>query len=226
LILYNDGPAATPAADTRNDYFTGDGGQTDIGGAPNTQAGFGPNTRTIMQIRVTNANAAQPYNQNALNAAFASSPSKKGVFERSQDPIIVPIDVYNSAYGGNFSIDPYVRINDDNMTFKTLSNDTLTIDFQRKGIHEEMGGAYNPLDGRMSAILGLEIPGAGAIRQTFIGFGYGSPPVELMGDSITPMSPVLADGTQIWKISHNGVDTHTIHWHLFNVQLINRHLSS
>ena len=32
----------------------------------------------------------------------------------------------------------------------------------------------------------------------------------------------LGDGTQIWKITHNGVDTHTIHFHLFNVQVINR----
>ncbi len=36
------------------------------------------------------------------------------------------------------------------------------------------------------------------------------------------MSPVLGDGTQIWKITHNGVDTHTIHFHLFDVQLLNR----
>jgi hypothetical protein len=32
----------------------------------------------------------------------------------------------------------------------------------------------------------------------------------------------MADGTQIWKIVHNGVDTHAIHWHMFNVQIINR----
>jgi hypothetical protein len=32
----------------------------------------------------------------------------------------------------------------------------------------------------------------------------------------------LDDGTQIWKITHNGVDTHTIHTHLFSAQLINR----
>ena len=39
---------------------------------------------------------------------------------------------------------------------------------------------------------------------------------------MTPLSPVAGDGTQIWKITHNGVDTHPIHFHLFNVQLINR----
>ena len=34
---------------------------------------------------------------------------------------------------------------------------------------------------------------------------------------------MINDGeTQIWKVTHNGVDTHAIHVHLFNVQLINR----
>ncbi len=34
---------------------------------------------------------------------------------------------------------------------------------------------------------------------------------------------MIPDGqTQIWKITHNGVDTHPVHFHLFNVQVINR----
>ena len=34
---------------------------------------------------------------------------------------------------------------------------------------------------------------------------------------------IISDGeTQIWKITHNGVDTHAIHFHLWNVQVINR----
>jgi hypothetical protein len=33
---------------------------------------------------------------------------------------------------------------------------------------------------------------------------------------------VLPDGTQIWRLFHNGVDTHTIHTHLFHAQLVNR----
>ena len=52
LILYNDAPTPAPAFDSRLDYFTGDGDQTPIGGAPNTQPGYGPNTRTIMQVVV------------------------------------------------------------------------------------------------------------------------------------------------------------------------------
>ncbi len=31
-----------------------------------------------------------------------------------------------------------------------------------------------------------------------------------------------SDGTQIWKITHNGVDTHPIHFHLYDVQVLNR----
>ena len=38
---------------------------------------------------------------------------------------------------------------------------------------------------------------------------------------MTPIS-VATDGTQIWKITHNGVDTHPIHFHLYNVQVLNR----
>ena len=46
LILYNDAPAAFPALDPRYDYYTGNPDQTDTGGAPTTQPGYGPNTRT------------------------------------------------------------------------------------------------------------------------------------------------------------------------------------
>ncbi len=38
---------------------------------------------------------------------------------------------------------------------------------------------------------------------------------------VTPIS-VASDGTQIWKITHNGVDTHPLHFHLYDVQLLNR----
>ncbi|RPJ51439.1 MAG: hypothetical protein EHM21_02715, partial [Chloroflexi bacterium] len=52
LILYNDAPSAFPALDPRYDYHTGNPDQTDSGGTPTTQPGYGPNTRTIMQFRV------------------------------------------------------------------------------------------------------------------------------------------------------------------------------
>ena len=38
---------------------------------------------------------------------------------------------------------------------------------------------------------------------------------------ITPISDAK-DGTQIWRVTHNGVDTHPIHFHLYDVQVLNR----
>ena len=52
VILYNDAPAPVPGFQPRYDYYTGNPDLTSTGGAPQTQVGFGPNTRTIMQFRV------------------------------------------------------------------------------------------------------------------------------------------------------------------------------
>ncbi|HEX6669443.1 MAG TPA: hypothetical protein VF061_07780, partial [Gemmatimonadales bacterium] len=52
LILYNDAPAAFPARDPRYDYYTGNDDLRDAGGTPSTLPGYGPNTRTVMQIKV------------------------------------------------------------------------------------------------------------------------------------------------------------------------------
>ena len=222
LILYNDAPAGFPAYDSRSDYYTGDLNQMDSGGAPTTQAGFGPNTRTIMQIRVSGNVAAPAFNVTALKTAWATTSSHTGVFASDEDPIIVPQSVYNTAYNKTFSTNAFVRIQDTSMTFTTLSGTNLTIPLQPKAIHDEMGGSYDPVYGRMSGSMGLEVPSGNAVTQQFIPLGYASPPVDLLADSMVAMTPVLGDGTQIWKITHNGVDTHAIHWHLFNVELINR----
>jgi hypothetical protein len=71
---------------------------------------------------------------------------------------------------------------------------------------------FDPTYGRLNATLGVEIPYTSALTQTTIPLGYVDVPTE-----------DIADGeTQIWKITHNGVDTHPVHFHLVNVQLINR----
>ncbi len=51
LILYNDAPAAFPARVPGYDYYTG-GPDMSPAGAPTTLPGYGPNTRTIMQVKV------------------------------------------------------------------------------------------------------------------------------------------------------------------------------
>ena len=51
LILYNDAPAAFPARVPSYDYYTG---QPDLSpnGAPGILPGYGPNTRTIMRVKI------------------------------------------------------------------------------------------------------------------------------------------------------------------------------
>ena len=230
LILYNDAPAPFPAIDPRYDYYTGHPDLTDTGGAPKTQPGYGPNTRTIMQIKVLPAvigpdPIGPDYMTNklpALEAIFANTTGKNGVFNASQDQIIVPQAEYDSAYNASFPADPYVRIYDGFKNFTTVSGAWANITFEPKAIQDEMGETYDVDYGRMSAMLGLQLPVTAGVQQ-FTMYPYPSPPVEIVKDSVygTPIG-VAGDGTQIWKITHNGVDTHTVHVHLFNAQLINR----
>jgi len=71
---------------------------------------------------------------------------------------------------------------------------------------------FDPTYGRINATLGVELPFTSALTQTTIPLGY-----------VDETTEKFADGeTQIWKITHNGVDSHPVHFHLLNVQLINR----
>ena len=104
LILYNDAPSPTPFTDPRNDYFTGDPDQTAQGGAYSTQPGYGPNTRTIMQIKVgTAVTSGGPLKAAALATALPAA------YGASQPAPLVTESVYNAAYGTN-DIDTYGRV--------------------------------------------------------------------------------------------------------------------
>ena len=212
FILYNDAPAPTPAFDARYDYYTGDPDMTGMGGAPSTLAGYGPNTRTIMQICVSGAGT--PANLAALQTQLPAA------FAASQPAPIIPEAAYSSLYGA--APNTYLKLQDYSATFTPYgATAPVTETLVDKTIQELFELNY----GRMNATLGTELPMTNFATQTTIPLGYIDPPTELLADSKSVISqPVgtLGDGTQIWKITHNGVDTHAIHFHLFNVQLINR----
>jgi FtsP/CotA-like multicopper oxidase with cupredoxin domain len=91
----------------------------------------------------------------------------------------------------------------------SLAGDTTRKIFvQNKGIQELFDANY----GRMNATFSSELPFTSVLTQTTIPVGYIDPPTESAADGVA----------QIWKITHNGVDTHPVHFHLFNVQVINR----
>jgi hypothetical protein len=162
---------------------------------------------------------------------FAKTATKRGVFEVSQETIIVPQAAYNTAYDSTFpatSAGQYLQIADTAKTFNPIDPKTgdpvgtsVTLPVEQKAMHDEMGGVYDTQFGRMSGMLGLQNPNSPV--HVLIPYGYASPPTDLVKGSVAgdPVA-LFPDGTQIWRIFHNGVDTHTIHTHLFHAQLINR----
>ena len=267
LILYNDAPAPVPAFDTRYDYYTGDMDQTMTGGAPTTLQGYGPNTRTVMQIQVGTSNPTS-YDPTALNAALPAA------FAASEDAPIIPEAAYSAAYATPYP-NTYARIQDTSLFNGVLTGVSVTANGSgyttaptvtisggggtgASATATVTGGAVTAIDltnagsnytstptvtisggggagataaavgvpmlrkaiqelfelnyGRMNATLGVEMPFTNFNTQTTIPLGYIDPPTENFKDG----------ETQVWKITHNGVDTHAIHFHLFNVQVINR----
>ena len=122
--------------------------------------------------------------------------------------------------GGNgYTSAPTVTISSGGGANAAATATALTMAMQPKAIQE----LFDPDYGRMNALLGVELPNTTGMNQTTIPYYDIDPPTEIMknSDGAIPIG-TLGDGTQIWKITHNGVDTHAIHWHMFNVQLINR----
>ena len=253
LILYNDAPAAFPARVPSYDYYTGYPDQSPNGPSA-ILPGYGPNTRTIMQVKIAAITPAAPFNLNALRLAFSHKANGSGVFESGQHPIIVGQSDYNTAYGTSFAAsgdctnppfpakcDGLARINQQGgqlFTFDTLKGATsdtwakLSIPFQPKALHDEMNAVAFDEFGRMTANIGIEAVPANPAAQNVTLYPFINPATELidatnlpkldaLGIGMTPIS-VADDGTQIWKITHNGVDTHPIHFHLYDVQVLNR----
>ncbi len=254
LILYNDAPAAFPARVPSYDYYTGAPDLSPVG-APAILPGYGPNTRTVMQIKVANTTPAPAFNLTKLRTAFTHKANGTGVFEEGQHPIIVGQAPYNSAYGTNFYAsgdcnfpgstsvvcDGRLRIDEQGGTkfgFNALTSTVnpttrrptskLEVMIEPKGIHDEMNSAAFDEFGRMSANMGLEVVPATPAAQNIVLYPYINPPTELIDGTKLPsamgMTPIATadDGTQIWKITHNGVDTHPLHFHLYDVQVLNR----
>ncbi len=201
LILYNDAPAPLPGGDPRNDYYTGNPDQSASGGSPSTVAGFGPNTRTIMQFRVSAAAPSPVYDLAALQNTASGLPA---MFAGSQPAPIVteaayglPNGPYNVTYTDNYSkiFDTTMTVNGASMPLKGKSlNDTW----------EPMGGY-----GRMLVNLGDQAPDGqtAAVPYAFV-------------DPVTDVA--TTNQTQLWKITNNSVDAHPIHFHIVNVQVVNR----
>jgi spore coat protein A len=100
LILYNDSPAPFPGGDIRNDYFVVNPSAsglpanyndlTAIGGAPPTTAGFGPDTRVLMQFVVSGTEISEPTFADTVTALRNPSTGLPFVFANTQPADITP----------------------------------------------------------------------------------------------------------------------------------------
>ena len=80
--------------------------------------------------------------------------------------------------------------------------------FETKTIQE----LFEPTYGRMNSTLGLELPYTNSMIQTTIPLNY-----------VDPLTDTVSDGvTAFWRITHNGLVDHPIHFEFVNVQIINR----
>jgi FtsP/CotA-like multicopper oxidase with cupredoxin domain len=173
LILYNDAPAPVPAFDARIDYYTGDVDQTPSGGAPTTMAGYGPNTRTIMQIQVAGTPAA-PFNLAPLQAALPVA------FAASQPVPIVPEPAFNAAYGTTVA-PTYSSIFDTSLSYTPVGTSAVgSITLNAGGT----GYSSNPTvtftgtgtGAAATAMINAIVTGITVVRG---GSGYGAGPVTI-----------------------------------------------
>jgi hypothetical protein len=290
-----------PAVDGRTDYYTGMGDMTDAGGAYNPLAGYGPNTRTIMQIKVASGIPAAPLDTVQLAKDLTVA------YAKSQPAPLVPQKIYNAPFGTNDAdnyaqiftgglTQPYFQMQGTTFGVKgltlvsggsgysvaappvvhfsapqtaggTAATATATVDpitgaitgFTNvtpgigytntapnpitvsidappapvaggvagtqatatvevnafKVINKAIQELFDPVYGRMNATLAVELPFTSQAIATTIPLAYIDAPIDSLDG--------IKDGeTQIWKITHNGVDSHPVHFHLMNVQLINR----
>ena len=249
FIFYNDSPAAVPAFDPRFGYTTGaedlsaNGGYgmappwSTTGELEGPQVGYGPNVRSVMQFRVGTAIThpeLNTFNLANLQARWmpgttpAGRSTVKGVFDSGQDQIIVGQADYDGVYIDNPTF-PSVwpawglsRIEDNTLMFETVGGTIVTFPMEPKAMHDEMGASFDKEYARMSTNLGVQMPVPKTNNANMTPMMYQDPATEIMNAALEPMSATLGDGTQIWKISHNGVDMHPIHFHIFDVQVINR----
>jgi len=161
-----------------------------------------------MQINVANAAPAAALNVATLSTAVSAA------FASTQPKPVVPETGYTAAEGAPPSrADTYSVISATSLTFSPYvgspeyTGSAITVPLQPKTIQE----LFDPL-GRMNASLGVEVPFTTSTIQTTLPMGIEDPPTEIIPNNMT----------QLWKITQNGVDTHAIHFHLFDVQVVNR----
>jgi spore coat protein A len=178
-LLYNDASAPYPGGDDANDYYTGNTLNTASGAA-----GFGPNTRTLLQIVVTaRTGPADP----AITLPNVFTPTDPFLLDQKPSvPSPIPGPTDNSM---RLTVSPGKKNAKVNVRHLTLNED-----FDQYGrLIQKLGTNATTSPGQF-------------------GLDYTATPTEITNEG----------DYEVWEIANLTGDTHPIHFHLVNVQVLAR----
>jgi spore coat protein A len=181
-LLYNDAAAPNPGGDVVNDYYPGSPNKTI------SKPGFGPNTRTLLQIRVKAKDKTFKANLPIWVPPLFTPTDPFLIFQKPGVPAPVPV-VDKTGYAT-------VTLWTGKKVKANVRQLTLNEDFDKYG--------------RLIQYLGTN-------QQT------SSPPPAFGMEYLANPTEVAANGNyEIWEIFNLTGDVHPIHFHLVNVQVLNR----
>jgi hypothetical protein len=215
LILYNDCPAPLPGGDPRYDHHAG---------SPAAVPGYGPDTRTLLQFRVTGA-PADRYDLDRLRDRLPAA------YAASQPPPIVPQPAYDRAFGTRTERETVVPVHATSVSFTPVgATGPVTLPVADRAVRRIFEPGHGRLAGRLAApparagggdrspLSGTDPTGGGPVPHE-----PDDPPTEVLY-ATDPAVPVgtPADGTQLWRIRGEDRLTHSLHLGGGDVQLVNR----
>ncbi|MFV2100294.1 hypothetical protein [Micromonospora sp. LOL_024] len=212
LILYNDCPAPLPCFDPRYDQHTGGPDRTAEGGAPSTLPGYGPNTRTLLQLRVAGT-PAEPYDHDRLRERLPA------VYAASQRPPVVPAAAYDACFGTT-SGPTRMPVHAASVEFMAPSGAApVNLPLEVKAVQQ----VFEPGHGRLTGRLCVAHPQAGPLHGGAIPLGPADPPTEVL-HVCDPAVAVGApgDGSQLWRVRGAGRQSHPVRFDGLDVQVVGR----
>lgn len=193
VILYSDSPAPFPGGDPRNDYYLGNVANP-VGP---TQAGYGPDTRQILKFHVVAASGTDAP-LTLVQDPYLNNPA---VTTPTVDPwnTDIALRLFDPGYGIDrflANVDTHAN-GDGSYTLNTGITRTRVLTLN------ELFDAY----GRLTQMIGTDTPVNGKLGQPLV--------------NVPTETPNNGD-VEIWEVLNLTGDTHPIHIHLVNVQILNR----
>ncbi len=213
VLLYNDAPAPLPDFDPRYDHHTEAADHTAAGGTPPSRPGYGPNTRTLLQFRVTGVPAPR-YDlarlQERLPRAYAAS----------QRPPIVPQPAYDTAFGTHTARETTIPVHATTVAFTPAGDVPPVLLPLAVKIIEQV---FEPTYGRLAGRFGVGPPPGGPLTPAVVPLSPTDPATEVV-PVVEPAVPAgsASGGVQLWRLRGADRQTQPVRLDGVDLQLVNR----